>query len=308
MNYVNDIFVSHDGHEITTYTWECEQPKGMVHIIHGMSEHADRYDDFGTALSNQGYLVHSTDLRGHGKTAGDIANVGQFAMEKGWHKVIKDLILYSESLKEKDPKLPLYILGHSMGSFLARNISYAAPDLADGYIFSATAKHPGLIGVVGKSVANINMKFGGKKKRSKLMTKLTFGDFNKKYESPRTEKDWLSRDESIVDKYINDPYCMQIFTTQFYTDLLHGVLDINDFGNILKMNREIPYLLFAGDMDPVADYGKGPVEVSNKMKKAGVKNVTVKIFPEGRHEMLNEINKQEVYQLVFDWLNKETVA
>lgn len=303
MNYINEIFITHDEKKLTTYKWECEQPKAMVLIIHGMSEHAARYDDFATALSNQGFLVFSSDLRGHGKTAGDLENVGQFAMEKGWKKVVKDMIVYAESLIEKEPKLPLIILGHSMGSFIARNISYEAPYLADGYIFSATAKHPGLIGTVGKSFANLNMKLGGKKKRSNIMTKLTFGDFNKKYASPRTEKDWLSRDEHIVDRYISDPYCMQIFTSQFYTDLLHGVLSVNDFSNILKMNRNVPYLLFAGDMDPVGDYGKGPNEVYLKMKKAGIEQVDISIFPEGRHEMLNEINKQEVYQLIIDWLN-----
>ena len=210
MSYTNNTFKTHDDNELVTYTWSCDNPKGIIHIVHGMSEHADRYDHFATELTNQGFIVYSSDLRGHGKTAGPIENVGQFAMEDGWNKVVKDIIALSYNFKKQNPQLPLIILGHSMGSFLSRNVAYSEPDIADGYIFSATAGHPGLIGILGKGVANINMKMTGKKKRSKFMTKLAFGDFNKKYENPRTEKDWLSRDESTVDKYINDPYCMQI--------------------------------------------------------------------------------------------------
>ena len=308
MNYINDTFTTTDQKELVTYKWETEQPKALVLIVHGMSEHAARYDDFATYLSNQGILTYSLDLRGHGKTAGNLENVGQFAMQNGWKRVVQDIYEFGSKLQEINENLPFILLGHSMGSFLARNVAYQYPKLADGYIFSATAGHPGLIGVIGKSVANINMKLAGKKKRSALMTKLTFGDFNKKYENPRTEKDWLTRDEKIVDQYINDPYCMQVFTTQFYTDLLHGILDVNDFSNLLKMDKTKPILLFAGDMDPVGNYGKGPIEVAEKLKRAGVQDVEVKIYPEGRHEMLNEINKDEVYKLITNWIYRHFIG
>ena len=226
MNYSNSTYKTHDGNELVTYKWDCEQPKAIIHIVHGMGEHADRYDHFASELNNQGYLVYSSDLRGHGKTAGNLENVGQLAMENGWNKVLKDIIGLSYRFKKESPKLPLFILGHSMGSFIARNVAYTDTELAEGYIYSATAGHPGLIGIIGKSVAKINMKLTGKKKRSKFMTKLAFGDFNKKYKNARTTKDWLTRDEAIIDKYMADPYSMQIFTSQFYTDLLHGVLEL----------------------------------------------------------------------------------
>lgn len=305
MNFINEEFTTSDDKKLITYKWETEQPKGLILIIHGMSEHAARYDDFATFLSNNGFLTYAVDLRGHGKTAGSLEEVGQFAMENGWNKVLNDINELGTHLHKQHEDIPFILLGHSMGSFLVRNIAYQFPKLADGYILSATAGHPGLLGIVGKSVANINMKLAGKKKRSALMTKLTFGDFNKKYEKPRTDKDWLSRDTEVVDKYINDPYCMQIFTTQFFTDLLHGVLSINDFSNMLKMDKSKPILMFAGDMDPVGNYGKGPQEVADKLKRAGVEDVELKIYPEGRHEMLNETNKEEVYQLVLTWLNKK---
>ncbi len=303
MNYINHQHTAKDGTELVTYHWESELPKGIVHIVHGMSEHAERYDHFATFLTANGYVVYSSDLRGHGKTAGSIENVGQFAMENGWKKVVGDIIELSQKFKAEHPDVPLIILGHSMGSFIARNVAYEAPDLADAFIFSATNGHPGLIGVVGKSFANFNMKLIGKKKRSKLMDKLVFGDFNKKYENPRTNKDWLSRDNSIVDQYINDPYCMQTFTAQFFTDLLHGILDIQEFSNISKMNKSTPVLLFSGDMDPVGDYGRGPKQVYAKFKRANIENVTLEMYEEGRHEMLNEINKDEVYLMVLNWLD-----
>lgn len=308
MNFTNDDFTVSDGKKLVTYKWDAERPKGLVLIIHGMSEHAARYDDFGTFLSNNGFLTFALDLRGHGKTAGELENVGQFAMKNGWNKVVNDINEFESYLHKMYEDLPFVLLGHSMGSFLVRNVAYQYPKLADGYILSATAGHPGLIGVVGKSVANINMKLAGKKKRSALMTKLTFGDYNKKYENKRTEKDWLSRDNNIVDRYINDPYCMQIFTTQFYTDLLHGVLSVNDFSNMLKMDKSKPILMFAGDMDPVGDYGKGPKEVAAKLERAGIPDVELTIYPKGRHEMLNEINKEEVYQLVLNWINKKFIT
>ncbi|MFT5599959.1 MAG: alpha-beta hydrolase superfamily lysophospholipase [Flavobacteriales bacterium] len=303
MNYTNSVFISDDNTPLTTYHWDCERPKAIIHIIHGMSEHAARYDDFASFLNQHGYLVKSSDLRGHGKTAGSIEQVGQFAMKSGWDRVVKDIKLLNESFSENSD-LPTVIFGHSMGSFLARTLIKDFPETGDAYVFSATAGHPGLLGSIGKVVANINASLMGKKNRTKMMTKLAFGDFNKKYDPKRTEKDWLSKDESIVDKYINDPYCMQIFTSQFYTDLLNGVLKINSLAYFDTQAKHKPIYLFAGDMDPVGDYGKGPAEVYNKYKEAGIEDIQLKMYETGRHEMLNETNKEEVYNDVLTWLNK----
>lgn len=306
MEFINDNFQARDGVNLVTYFWECEQPKGIVHIVHGMSEHAARYNEFALFLNQHGYLVYASDLRGHGKTAGSLEKVGLFAMQDGWNKVVNDVIDISKQLDLKYPNLPLYLLGHSMGSFIARSVAILCPPEVDGYIFSATAGHPGLIGKVGVRLSNLNLKMMGKKNRSNMMTQLAFGDYNKKYENKRTEKDWLSKDESIVDAYISDPYCMQIFTSQFYNDLLSGVLYINETFHIRKMEKEKPILMFAGDMDPVGDYGKGPQEVYSKFEKAGIKDVTLKIYKTGRHEMLNETNRDEVYDMVLNWLNEKT--
>lgn len=307
MDFVNSKYTTKDGVELVTYFWECEQPKGIVHLVHGMSEHAARYNEFALYLNQHGYLVFASDLRGHGKTAGSLEKVGLFAMQDGWNKVVNDVINLTKELDKKYSKLPIYLLGHSMGSFIARSVSFHRPVEIDGYIFSATAGHPGLLGKVGLQVSKLNLKAMGKKNRTKMMTKLAFGDFNKKYSPKRTEKDWLTKDNDIVDEYIADPYCMQIFTSQFYNDLLSGVLAVNETINIREMETDKPILLFAGDMDPVGDYGRGPKEVYEKFKKAEVKDLTLKMYETGRHEMLNETNREEVYEMVLRWLNNRIV-
>lgn len=307
MSYLNTEIRSFDLTPLSVYNWDCDNPKAIVHIVHGMSEHAARYDDFAQWLNTQNIAVVSSDLRGHGKTAGELKNVGHFATRNGWEKVCKDIILITESLIEKHPDLPIIFLGHSMGSFLVRKISYTYPDYGHGYIFSSTAGHPGLLGIAGVRIAKINVKLMGKRNKSQLMTKLTFGDFNKKYKQKKTNKDWLSSDENIVNNYINDPYCMQTFSSQFYSDLVNGLLEVNDINNIQKMNKDLPVLFFAGDMDPVGNYGKGPLEVEKKMKSVGIKDIEFKMYTDGRHEMLNEINKIEVYELVLNWINSKFI-
>lgn len=304
MTFINEEIKSHDNTPITLYKWlNCEKPKAVIHIVHGMSEHAARYDAFANFLNKNGYLVWSSDLRGHGKTAGSLEKVGLFAMEDGWNKVVKDLELINKKI-DASSHLPIVMLGHSMGSFLVRSLMYQFPNSGDAYVLSATAGHPGLLGVVGKSLSSVNTSMMGKKNRSNLMTKLAFGDFNKKYKPQRTEKDWLSRDESVVDKYIADKYCMQIFTSQFFQDLLQGILEINKEENMNKSPKHKPIYMFAGDMDPVGDYGNGPKIVYEKLKKLGAEDITLKMYEQGRHEMLNEINREEVYNDLLAWLEK----
>ena len=304
MKAEEQIFKSHDDFELNTYKWKCDSPKAIVHIIHGMGEHAQRYDHYANWLNKQNILVVSSDLRGHGKTAGNIENIGFFGPENGWQLVVKDIVSISEHHKKTNPNLPFILLGHSMGSFIARTIAIDYPLTADGFIFSATAGHPGLLGIVGEKLATLNGKIFGKKNKSKLLDFLAFGDFNKKIKNKKTKKDWLTRDPVIIEKYMNDPYTMQIFSAQFFKDLTGALLRVNDSQNIKKMKNDTPYLFFAGDMDPVGKYGKGVKEVVKKFKDAIFSHVTAKYFEGGRHEMLNEINKEEVYKYILKWIEK----
>lgn len=284
--------------------WMVHEPIGIVHIVHGMSEHSERYAEFATALNQEGYFVYASDLRGHGKTAGEIDNVGHLADKGGWKLVVDDVIKITEEIKMKHPSTPVFLLGHSMGSFVVRSVMHVRPKICDGIILSGTIGHPGLKGIIGKQIARVMSFVWGKKKRTTLLTYLSFGHFNKRIENKRTDKDWLSRNEEIVDRYINDPYCMQIFTTQFYFDLASGVLDINKNSNFSKLDKEVPILLVSGSMDPAGEYGKGPSEVLRKMRDAGVKNVDLHLFEGGRHEILNETNREEVFDFLLNWLKK----
>ena len=303
-SFTNSKFETHDGNELMLYEWACKKPTAYVHIVHGMSEHSARYDDFACWLNSKNIQVFSSDLRGHGKTAGEIKKVGFFSFENGWDKVVLDLKLINDKFSNKDPLMPVFIIGHSMGSLLARSLAIQFPSIANGYLFSATSGHPGIKGVLGEPLAKTIAAIFGKKEKSNLLNFLTFGDFNKKIKNRKTNKDWLTRDNSIVNQYINDPYCMQVFSSQFFADLADGVLRVNNVERIKKMDKSKPILLLSGSMDPVGGYGKGTQSVYKKFQKAGLNCVDMKLFDEGRHEMINEINKQEVYEYIFEWLSK----
>ncbi|NJO92009.1 MAG: alpha/beta hydrolase [Chloroflexia bacterium] len=206
--------------------------------------------------------------------------------------------------KEKHPNKAFFVLGHSMGSFLIRDYISNPPLKLNGAIISATAGNPGMPGKIGVFITRILLLIGSARKPSKLMDSLSFGAYNNKFKPNRTKFDWLSRDNEQVDKYIEDPYCGFICSTLLFRDLLTGLLSVNKQTLINMVAEDLPVLFLAGDSDPVGNFGKGVIEVRDKFKKAGVKDIALKIFSGGRHEMLNEINREEVYVYILDWINK----
>lgn len=306
MEFKNFEFKSQDDAKITGYKWipKNENLKGVVQISHGMAEHAARYDEFAVALGQAGYAVYANDHRGHGKTAGSLENAGYFADENGWKLVIGDLYAVTKIAKSAYPQLPLFLFAHSMGSLFARNyISIHHNDLK-GVILSGTGGDPGLLGSIGRFIAQREAKKKGKKFRSELMNKLSFGNFNKAFMPARTDFDWLSRDAKEVDKYIADPYCGFVCTAGFYVDLLTGIKLINSSENINNIPKDLPVYFFSGDMDPVGGKTKGVMQVYNTFQKAGIKDLEIKFYKDARHEMLNEINRAEVFADVINWLDK----
>lgn len=277
--------------------------KGVVQIAHGMAEHAGRYARYAKALNEAGYAVFANDHRGHGKTAGSLENVGYFADSDGWVRVVEDMRLVTETIKKELPDVPVFIFGHSMGSFLSRHYAFLFGQDIQGLVLSGTGGDPGLLGVVGCKIAKWESRLRGKKARSQLLTSMSFGSFNKAFRPNRTEFDWLSRDPSEVDKYVDDPYCGEMFTAGFFFDLLSGLREINRPANVARTPENLPIHLLAGDNDPVGDNGKGVIQIHDKYKKAGIKRLTIKLYPDGRHEMLNETNREEVYQDIIAWLD-----
>ncbi|MCF6241218.1 MAG: lysophospholipase [Bacteroidales bacterium] len=295
--------------ETQIHVYEClpDNPadvKACLQIAHGMAEHAKRYDDFASFLNKHGFAVYANDHRGHGKTAGSIENLGYFADEKGFEKVVDDMRVLTDKIKSEFPDKPVFLLGHSMGSFLSRFYAIEDASKINGLILSGTAGDPGMLGQIGKLLSNLIAAVSGKKSQTPLMTSLSFGAYNKQFKPNRTDFDWLSRDNEQVDKYVNDPYCGTVFTAGFYKDMLGGLLYVNQNQAIKKMRKDLPVLLISGDKDPVSENGKGVKEVYEKMNKAGLNDVEMKLYPDARHEILNEINKDEVYNDVLNWITQ----
>ncbi len=297
-------FLTEDKKQIAFYKHNAERNlKGIVIIVHGMAEHGQRYDDFAGFLNENGFTVYTYDQRGHGKTAGTVENLGFFAEKNGWNKVVNDLNVLIQLSKTENPGQPLFILGHSMGSFITRTFIAQSNENLSGVILSGTTGSAGLLGKVGVFLTNVIMLFKPKNSLSPLMDKLSFGEFNKAFKPNRTPFDWLSRDNEQVDKYVNDPFCGTIFSVGFFNDMMKGLEYVNKKENVLKIPSKLPVYLFSGDKDPVSKGGKQVQEVFNLYKNAGLTDLTIKLYPEGRHEMLNEVNRAEVYNDVLTWLN-----
>ncbi|WP_332648153.1 alpha/beta hydrolase [Lysinibacillus sp. 54212] len=306
MNKLEQFVKMSDGKEVFMTTYEPQQEiKGHIHILHGMAEHSGRYADFASVLVDQGYFVSTHDHRGHGKTAENGGRQGYFEDENGFDRVVRDVFEVTELIR-RDRALPQVILfGHSMGSFIARRYMQ---------LFSSTIKAAILCGtgtatplhVVGNRVARLLAKSRGTTKPSEILNELSFGSFNKSVIDAKTAYDWLSRDEKQVQTYMDDPHCGFVATNQFYVDLTGGLLLINRKDEISRIRADLPVLLISGSRDPVGDFGKGVMTVGEQFVEAGMEKVVVHICEDMRHEILNEQNKEYVYEVILRWLNDET--
>ncbi|MCU4982232.1 alpha/beta hydrolase [Bacillus thuringiensis] len=307
MNVQESFVTALDGSEIYLRKWLPERdPRGIIQIAHGMTEHAGVYTDFIAALLEAGYGVYAHDHKGHGKTVKREEDYGHFKPNVGWNEAVSDVIFVSETIR-KEQTCPLFLLGHSMGSFLSRRAVQLKGELYDGFLISGTGGNPGILGSIGHKVATIEMKLRGEKTKSPMLNFLSFGNFNSHFKPNRTKFDWLSSDNSQVDKYIADPLCGFICTTSFYRELFSGVLEVNKLEEFKKTPKNLPIHIFSGDRDPVGDMGKGVKEVYENYKKCGVKDVTLRLYENGRHEMFHEVNKDEVFQDLISWLDKHIV-
>jgi alpha-beta hydrolase superfamily lysophospholipase len=298
-----------DGIQLTGDRYLPEnQPKALVVIVHGMAEHCARYADFSEYLTTHQFGVYTYDQRGHGRTAGSVENLGFFAKKDGWQKVVDDVKLVVEAAKSENPTIPVFVLGHSMGSFISRRFAEQYGNLIAGLILSGTAGGAGLLGKLGIGLTSFIKVYKKGISPSKLLDKMSFGDFNKSFKPNRTLFDWLSRDEKTVDSYIADPFCGTVFTIGFFNDLLKGLEGVNTNAHAQAVRKDLPVYLFSGDKDPVSRNAKQIPIVYEMYKNAGIKDITMKIYRDGRHESLNEINRAEVYADTLNWLNSHLGA
>ena len=280
------------------------EPKAVLQIVHGIAEYIVRYDGFAGFLNGLGYVVVAEDHMGHGQTVGAEGTQGYF--EGGWFTAVSDSYALLRKTKAEYPQIPYVLFGHSMGSFMARTILEVYPDsgiaaaVICGTGWQPRAILPGAIGI-----CQLACKKVGEKNTSDTLQNMVFGGYNKRVEHPRTEFDWLTRDAKEVDAYIAHPSCGFTASTGLLRDLLTGIRFIEQKQNLAKMNKDLPVLFIAGGDDPVGNYGKGVTRAAEEFRKAGMKHVACRLFPLGRHEILNEINRREVYDFTAKWLGEQ---
>ena len=290
-----------DGHQIQTFIWPHEHAKGWVHIFHGMGEHALRYDGFAKSLVAAGYAVVAHNHRGHGTGEGVV--LGASEKNNGWQIFLQDISIVRDEVCGDEQ--PYFIFAHSMGAFIAQSYLCGQPKAIDGVILSGSNFQSVGLSRVAKMVAKIEIFRLGRDKSSGLLQFLSFGSFNQKFKPNRTECDWLSRDDDEVGKYIADPLCGFACSTGLWLDFFNGLIDLFDMSNFKKISTELPLFVLSGSQDPVGLMGKGVTRLFEAYQVNGQKNLTLKLFENGRHEMLNETNKDEVYNEIITWLNKQ---
>ncbi len=281
------------------------EPRAIVQIIHGIAEYIDRYDEFMSFLADNGIIAVGTDHLGHGKSIESEEQTGFFAYDNGWDYAVRDEEVLRLAMHENYPELPIIVFGHSMGSFMARTLLIRYPDAFNAAIISGTGNQGAALVNGGLIMGNLVTGLKGAHHYSKFLNNLAFGSYNKIYENPKTEYDWLSRDEANVQKYIDDPLCGFIPSCSLFRDMMTGVKFITNKKNLTAMNKDMPVYFMSGDMDPVGECGKGVQKAYNNFLEAGMKDVSIKLYPGGRHEMLNEINKDEVYTDILAWLGSK---
>jgi alpha-beta hydrolase superfamily lysophospholipase len=274
--------------------------RGVLQVVHGMAEHGERYQVMAYYMAYHGYAVFIHDHAGHGRSVENDTLLGYFGEKDGWKALIEDVRILAEKAMEKYPNRPMFLLGHSMGSFVARAYAAQYGDELTGAIFCGTSgANPGA--AAGIAVAGIVEKFKGELYRSPFIDHIAFGSYNKRYENPRTPFDWLSRDESEVDLYIKDPYCGFLFTAAGYKDMFTLLQSVSGKAWYRSVPKKLPILLISGSMDPVGGYGKGVRQVYADLMKTGHENVKIRVYDGARHELFNETNAKDVLHDLLEW-------
>ncbi|PGT76565.1 alpha/beta hydrolase [Bacillus sp. AFS040349] len=296
-----------DGHEVFVAKWwdETKEPRAIIQLSHGMAEHIKRYEQFAQFLVSKGIFLVGNDHRGHGRTGEKSGNSGYFAELNGFEKVVEDLKEVNNDIQEQYPLVPKFLMGHSMGSFLVRRFIQRFQSDIRGVILSGTGGNSSISLTIAKIIAKSQIKKFGSQAESKLLNQLTTGSYNKKFVNAATEFEWLSRDQQRIKNYIEDTYCGKSATTSFYYDLYDGLHRIQQDKEVIKVQKNLPFYLFSGDMDPVGNYSKGVTGLIRQLQKHGITEIDFKIYKDGRHEMLNEVNRDEVFKDLLQWLEKQ---
>ena len=279
-------------------------PRAVLQIAHGVSEYVLRYEDFAGYLTERGFAVVGNDHLGHGLSVSDGAPRLYFGPKGSWNWVVEDMESLRKLTHRHFPNLPYFLLGHSMGSFYARQYLCEYGQELSGAIILGTGHQPKALVQFARSTCRALAAVHGWQYRSKLVANLSFMGYNKGLEG-RTTHDWLNRDAAEVDKYLADERCTFTFTLNAYYSMFSGILRLHDPAFLARMPKDLPLLFLAGTADPVGDRGKGVLRAIQSLKAAGVQNIRCKLYPGARHELLVETNRQEVFADIAAWLNDQ---
>lgn len=285
--------------------WEPEgAPVAVLQIVHGVGGHCARYDHFASYMTNHGFLVVAEDHMGHGGSICEELPAGHF--EGGWFKAVSDVNRLIKNTRLEYPDIPYILLGQSMGSFMVRTLlsQYPKCGITAAILCGTSWNHRGILnsGIAGAALVG---KMQGFDTPSKKLTDMVYRGFNRRIEHQRTAYDWLSRNSRVVDTYISDPLCFHQLTPGLVRDMMTGMKYNQEPENIARMRKDMPIFVISGGDDPVGNYGEGVKQTVQAFTRAGMENVSMRLYPLCRHELLNELNREEVYKNILDWIHKQ---
>lgn len=287
------------------YSWPADRARAIVYLCHGMSEHGARYEDFGRFLNSHEVSLICMDQRGFGASQID-AHYGYFAASNGWQQLLEDHRQLLQLVIEKHPDVPIFLMGHSMGSYVAQSYLLNHPNVFTGLVLSASNQNKRSLLLLGQLAVRFEGLLRGWKRPSKLLDRMSFGKFNQAFEPARTAFDWLSRDERQVDLYVGDPLCGQPCSPKLWQDFLAALATLKP-GCLQGLSPSLPILLFAGAADP-AGGATGMKRLERALRLSDQRDVELRIYAEGRHEMLNESNREQVCTDLLTWLSSKLAA
>ncbi|MDE5755925.1 MAG: alpha/beta hydrolase [Clostridia bacterium] len=303
MEKIEKTIKGFDDYQVVMSIWEPSQaPKGIVQIFHGMVEHIDRYEEFAHYLNSKGYIVAGDDHRGHGRTAG-VDFLGKVPFGHTYFDTIDDEKVITSYLKERYGDLPLFVFAHSYGSFLGQGYIQQNSQNINGCILSGSANMSGIEPKIGRFVANIQHKLYGKDKTAEFIKNMTFGAYEKPFKKEKRVNAWLNRDANACEKYNADKYCNYTMSVGFYKNFFDGLCRIYEPERLAGIDKKLPLFIVAGDKDPVGKMGKSVSKLYDMYTQLGIEDVKIKLYEGARHEIVNELNKDEVYADISNWLD-----